>query len=690
MRRLGSFAIGVCVVAAGALVAPVRSATLAPSSVARGHVDAWLADRLAHGRVAPTDVLRLVINADTVEHAHAAALASGVTPVVAMDRLGVVVGVGAAGAAEAVAAREGVTWVGDADRPLAPALDTSHRATRAEQARTAVTGPGGAPFGGKGVGVLIIDGGVDGTHRMFTRNGVSKVRKNLEVIPLADILVNPPVGETSGGWGLLLDPPGNNTDDVHGHGTHVAGIAAGYAVVTPEGHRLIGAAPDATLYAVSVATAGSSYYGALAAQYWATLNHRTPCGPPRADCPPIKVINNSYGPIGGSPYDPADPTNEAMHISIAEGVTWVWSAGNDGGDGSTDTTNDNAKDPTPGVLSVAAYDDGQAGNRDLALASFSSRGLSTDPSTWPDLSAPGVDIESSCRRQFVDCQLDLLFDIDPNYGRMSGTSMAAPHIAGYAALLIQAKPTITPAEIEDVLEDTAHRFTAGAPYNPDPANPSTPSSFDKGHGLVDVTAALARVLGIADPGPAPDPCLGVTVLLDKRGDATDVGLGGLLPIGVIPSDPGVDITSADVTAGATSARFRVKVADLTARPAQGSVGDYVRFSFTIGTTTYELALARDQLLGGGQAQRFILTKVTATPEGVPTSTVIANDLPGRFNPATNEASADVPLGMIHLSGAGATLGGVQVLWQRQVGVPGLGLLTLTADTAAGTCPLTVA
>ena len=654
----------------------------------QGHLDAWLADRLE--RVAPTEVLRLVVNADTVEHALAAAVAAGVVPVASLDRLGVVVGIGPAAAAHRVAAAAGVTWVGDADRPLAPALDTSHRATRAEQARTAIPAPGGKPYGGKGVGILVIDGGIDGTHPMFVRNGVSKVRKNLEVIPIADLLVNPPIGETSNGWGLLLDPPGNNTDDLHGHGTHVAGIAAGYPTVTPLGHHLIGAAPDATLYGVSVATVGSGYYGALAAQYWATLNHRAPCGQARADCPPIKVINNSYGPIGGSPYDPDDPTNEAMDISIAEGVTWVWSAGNDGGNGSTDTTNDNPKHPRPGVLSVAAYDDGQTGNRDLALGSFSSRGKSSDPSTWPDVSAPGVDIESSCRRQFADCTLDLLFDTDPNYGRLSGTSMAAPHIAGYAAVLLQAKPTLTPADIEDVIEDTAHRFTAGAPYRPDPANADTPSSFDKGHGLVDVTAALARVLGVPDPGPAPDPCAGITVLLDRRGDATDVGLGALLPaIGIIPSDPGVDITSADITARIASARFRVKVADLANRPAQGSVGDYVRFGFTVGTTTYELTLARDQLLGGGQAQRFTLTKETPNPEGVPSSTVIADGLQGRFLPATDEAYADVPLGLIHLTGSGATVGGVQVLWQRQIGLPGFGLLTLTADTAAGICPLTV-
>ncbi|HWG93841.1 MAG TPA: hypothetical protein VNU66_06405, partial [Mycobacteriales bacterium] len=55
-------------------------------------------------------------------------------------------------------------------------------------------------------------------------------------------------------------------------------------------------------------------------------------------------------------------------------------------------------------------------------------------------------------------------------------------------------PGLTPGEVEDVLEDTAHRFTSGAEYEEDPRNPGALTSFDKGHGLVDVFAALQRVL----------------------------------------------------------------------------------------------------------------------------------------------------------------------------------------------------
>jgi len=66
--------------------------------------------------------------------------------------------------------------------------------------------------------------------------------------------------------------------------------------------------------------------------------------------------------------------------------------------------------------------------------------------------------------------------------------------------LAQLKPAISPGESEDVLEDTAHQFAAGAPYEVDPRNPSHTTSFDKGHGLVDVLGALSLVRGQVGSG----------------------------------------------------------------------------------------------------------------------------------------------------------------------------------------------
>ncbi len=82
--------------------------------------------------------------------------------------------------------------------------------------------------------------------------------------------------------------------------------------------------------------------------------------------------------------------------------------------------------------------------------------------------------------------------------------MASPYVAGVVATLFQAKPTLTPAEVEDALDDTAYKFTAGGAYEADlaSANPDDTTSFDKGHGLVDVVEATTRVTAAA-PSPSP-------------------------------------------------------------------------------------------------------------------------------------------------------------------------------------------
>ena len=196
-------------------------------------------------------------------------------------------------------------------------------------------------------------------------------------------------------------------------------------------------------------------------------NHEAPCGAgvPASTCPPIKVTNNSYGPSGGGEFDPNSATVKLQRALAAEGVLTVWAAGNDGGDGTTSLTNPPGQDPTGGVLSVASYYDQGTGTRAGTVSEYSSRGLASDPSTWPDLSAPGEDIVSSCRPYLVICSTGLqpvngpgLLDIG-TFNTISGTSMAAPHIAGIVAQMVQADPTATPAEIEQALKSTALKYT---------------------------------------------------------------------------------------------------------------------------------------------------------------------------------------------------------------------------------------
>lgn len=642
-------------------------------------IDAWLEDTLA-ATAAGVD-LRVMVNADTVENALAAVDASGLTLLATMDRIGVAIAAGTPSQIRSAANQPGVAIVEGADRPLTTEMDTSHRATRSDLARASFQTDGGLPYDGTGVGVMVIDGGIDGTHPMFNLDGESKVKRNLEVVPLVDVL--------AGTDEFVIDDPDgdNNTDDVAGHGTHVAGTVGGYEVTTADGTILRGAAPGSTLYGVSVATAGSSYYGATAAQYWTLNNHADPCGD--GSCAPIKSVNNSYGPIGGAAFNENSTTVEIQRQSIAEGVTYVWAAGNEGGDGTADVTGGNPKDPTPGVIMVASYDDGNTGDRDNATSDFSSRGDATDPFTWPDIAAPGSNIESACRLEFNDCATDLVLDdTDPDYGNLSGTSMASPHIAGYVAVLLQADPTLTPGEIEYVIEDTAHKYVTEAPYTEidkdfrNPGNGETSfSSFDKGHGLVDMAAALAAVLG--EPVPADtDVCADYSMIVDPQGDAT--ALTGIGPeVGPGLPTPDVDIvavTATDLDDAGTVVRFAIEIDDMDAMP--NSRGDAVRSFFSAGGVEFTLDMRRELSPTGTDVGGTLSRPDPDDPAGVGSIT-IANDFPVVFDPDLDIAYADLPADVLGVAG-GDFLGGVRVLWRRSFEA-----LALPADAAEATCPLLI-
>jgi serine protease AprX len=256
---------------------------------------------------------------------------------------------------------------------------------------------------------------------------------------------------------------------------------------------LQGAAPGAKLVSISTGAA-LVIIGADAALNWVLENHAAPCGAgvPATTCPPIKVTNNSYGPTGGGEFDPESATVKLQRALAAEGVVTVWAAGNDGGDGSASLTNPPGQDPTGGIISVASYNDLNTGTRDGTVSEFSSRGGATRAQTWPDISAPGDGIISSCRIYLPICSTGLAPENGPGlldlgtFNTISGTSMAAPHIAGIVAQLFQANPSATPAQVEAAIKATAHKYTDGSNY-------VGGTSYDKGFGLVDVVAAAAAI-----------------------------------------------------------------------------------------------------------------------------------------------------------------------------------------------------
>jgi serine protease AprX len=438
-----------------------------------------------------TGTVPVFVHGTDIAAARQAVADTGLTLLTTWNKIGVAIARGNASQISAVRSHAGVTYV-EGDQAIKPHLSTSNVATRGEQARAQLRDAQGRPIDGRGVSAAIIDTGVDGTHPFFKNaDGSSAVKLNLKNIcgPLTDVGLSLPVPNDS----CFVDLTAVNDTDtlsVGGHGTHVAGIVGGRDTQLSDGTKLHGAAPGATLISLSVG-AGLSIFGADSALNWVLDHHANPC----AGCPPIKVSNNSYGPGGGGAFDPNSATTKLQRALVTEGVLTVWAAGNDGP--ANTATNPPGQDPTPGIIMVASYDDQGSGTRNGTVSDFSSRGSAGHPETYPDISAPGSNITSSCRLYLAICATGLdphngpgLLDIG-TFNTISGTSMATPHIVGIVAQLFQVAPNATPAQIENAIKSTAYKFTNGAPYE---TVGSYTTSVDKGTGLVDVYAA-AQSLG---------------------------------------------------------------------------------------------------------------------------------------------------------------------------------------------------
>ncbi len=553
-------------------------------------------------------------------------------------------------------------------------------------------GPGELIFAdeidGRGVSIAIVDSGIDGTHPMFQTGTGSKVVRNLKLLchylPACEGYgPGEPIEEV---W-LDMTGLGNDTDtpSLGGHGTHVAGTAAGVDVTTADGSELHGAAPGAHLIGLSIANA-ISIYGGAAGLNWVLAHHAEPCGAgvDPAECPPIRVVNNSWGPLGGGEYNPDSVISRLQELLVAEGVVVVWANGNDGGTGTDNRSNPPAQAPHGGVLGVANYSDGDTGTREGGLHATSSRGHEPRPTTYPDISAPGTNITSACRPQLAICNS---LDADQDYGTISGTSMAAPHIAGIVAQLLQVRPELTPAEVEYVLEVTAHKFASGGPYVADPRNPDSTASFAAGHGLVDVVAAVAHVLDVTAP-TAPAECApDGPVVVDGKGDATSfAGFGTPLP-----SEPSLDVVEGrlDWDPATETLTFEIEVLDLAEANPPGTTGVAFDFFFTHAGVTYYLLAGRSDTDARGE--RFVLGRIETTRQ------TLVPDLAGSFDPERDTITIHLPNDRLgEVSGGvvvppfaeGDVLGGFEIVSRRELGAGGAGFIP-DADSAGGSCPYTI-
>ncbi|MER7415903.1 S8 family serine peptidase [Micromonospora peucetia] len=210
--------------------------------------------------------------------------------------------------------------------------------------------------------------------------------------------------------------------DRHGHGTHVASTVAGSGAASGGRHK--GVAPGAqVLSAKGLDTGGTGQDSwIIASMEWAAAQG--------AD-----VINMSLS----SPIttDGSDPMSEAVNsLTDATGTLFVVAAGNNYGDMAI-----GAPGAASSALTVGAVDVNDA------LAGFSNRGPRYgDAAVKPEMTAPGAAIVAARANGTALGPV-----VDGQYTRIGGTSMATPHVAGAAALLAQANPDWTPAQLKDAL-----------------------------------------------------------------------------------------------------------------------------------------------------------------------------------------------------------------------------------------------
>lgn len=335
----------------------------------------------------------------------------------------------------------------------------------------------GMKYTGKGVSVIVNDSGIDATLDDLEYG--AKVIENVQGVTHAQAL------SLTGVDGMWLEGQ-RNTDLNVGHGTHCAGTVGGWG--THSDGKYQGAAPGADIIGYG-SGAGLSILDALGGYDYA-ITHVFDFNSP------IRVMSNSWGSSGK--YDSAGPISLASYKAHRMGIMSVFAAGNSGS--GEDTHNPYAQIPW-GVSVGASTKQGD-------LIDFSSRGKRgesgdfsmPDGSAWTYINevtivAPGVDIISTRAKTNIASNggADDIGVIEneylPFYTRISGTSMAAPHVAGIIALMWEANPDLTNLQIKTILQETA-------------TNMPGYQSWEVGAGHVNAYAAVAGALGYNEQNSA--------------------------------------------------------------------------------------------------------------------------------------------------------------------------------------------
>ncbi|MFF8480988.1 S8 family peptidase [Streptomyces antibioticus] len=388
-----------------------------------------------------------------------------------------------------------------------------------------------AGYHGEGVKVAVLDTGVDQTHPDLKGR----------IAEAANFSGSP------------------DTNDVFGHGTHVASIVGGTGAAS--GGTRKGVAPAAQLLVGKVL--GDDGFGSesqvIAGMEWATAQG-------------AQVINMSLG--SDEATDGTDPMSLAVNeLSERTGALFVVAAGNSGERGSGSINSPGAADA---ALTVGAVD------RDDSLAAFSSRGPRLgDGAVKPDVTAPGVAIVAA--RAAGTTMGD---PVDANYVAASGTSMATPHVAGAAALLAQRHPDWTGSRLKDALTSTAHTVTGQ-------------QASEQGGGRIDMRAAVLGpvtatggvALGSFETGSGDARTVPLHYTNSSPADITlALTLRLATPGGTTPAEGSVRLGSTSVRVPAHST-VEVPLTVDPAKARQGKYSGYVTATTADGKTAVHTTLS---------------------------------------------------------------------------------------------------
>lgn len=454
---------------------------------------------------------------------------------------------------------------------------------------------------GDGIKIGVIDDGIDQSHPFFDPSGFTMppgYPKGQVRYTSAKVIVARAFAPPGTRWRNARLP----FDPVHSrHATHVAGIAAGNAATPTNGSgaRVSGVAPRAYLgnyKALSVPTDSGVGLDGNAPELVAAIEAAVADG--------MDVINLS---IGEPEIEPArDVVALALDAAAAAGVVPVVAAGNDYdgfGVGSVSSPGSSQAAITVGALS---------GDSSPQPAGFSSAGpTALSLRLKPDVAAPGVAVVSS---------------VPGGWAEMSGTSMAAPHVSGAAAILLQRHGDWLPSQVKAALVGSARPVAGEAPTR-------------AGAGLVDVAAADAPLV-LASPESVSLGLLADGAQVRRTIDLEDAGGPGEWQVSVeLTAAPGgATVTVPPVVAVPGSLELSVSVApdaadaDVTGRVVlrRGEVARRVPFWGRLATPQLSVAgaatLTRPGTYAGstrGRAARVSVYRYPEVPRGGHITAVLA-------------------------------------------------------------------